>query len=78
MSKSAATPKSFESALGELEGIVEQLEGNTVSLEQALEHYHRGVGLLKYCQETLNKADEKVRILEQGSLLPLPNTEPRG
>lgn len=78
MSKPAATPKSFESALNELEGIVEQLEGNTVSLEQALEHYQRGVGLMKFCQETLDKAEEKVRVLEQGALAPLPDTDSRG
>lgn len=78
MSKPAATPKSFESALNELEGIVEQLEGGTVSLEQALEHYQRGVGLMKFCQETLDKADEKIRVLEEGSLAPLPNTDSGG
>lgn len=78
MSKPAATPKSFESALNELEGIVEQLEGSTVSLEQALAQYQRGVGLLKFCQETLDKAEEMVRVLEQGTLAPLPNAESRG
>ncbi|MBL8445620.1 MAG: exodeoxyribonuclease VII small subunit [Zoogloeaceae bacterium] len=78
MSKPAATPKSFESALNELEGIVEQLEGSTVSLEQALAQYQRGVGLLKFCQETLDKAEEVVRVLEQGALAPLPNAESRG
>lgn len=78
MSKPAATPKSFESALNELEGIVEQLEGSAVSLEQALAQYQRGVGLLKFCQETLDKAEEMVRVLEQGALAPLPNAESRG
>lgn len=77
MSKSATTPKSFESALNELEGIVEELEAGSVSLEQALENYQRGVGLLKFCQGTLDKAEERVRVLEHGTLSPLPNTESR-
>lgn len=74
MSKQAATPKSFEAALTDLEGIVEQLETGSVTLEQALEHYHRGVSLLRFCQETLDRAEQKLSILDQDTLVSLTHS----
>lgn len=71
MTKTAGTPKSFESAITELESIVQQMEGGTITLEQALEHYQRGTGLLKYCQQTLQAAEQRVLQLENERLVPL-------
>lgn len=71
MTKPASSPKSFESAIAELEKIVQEMETGTVSLEQALEHYQRGTGLLKYCQTTLQAAEQRVRQLENGELVAL-------
>jgi len=64
MSKNTATPPSFEAAVGELEEIVRAMETGQISLEQALEHYQRGVGLLRHCQDTLRRAEQRVRQLE--------------
>ncbi len=71
MTKPVSSPKSFESAISELETIVQEMETGTISLEQALERYQRGVGLLKFCQETLQQAEQRVRQLENGQLIPL-------
>lgn len=70
MTKSAktATPKSFESALTELEQVVADMEAGQMPLEQSLTAYQRGMELLKHCQATLSDAQQQVKILEAGSL----------
>ena len=53
----------FEKALDELEKIVEQMERGNSTLEDSLEQFRRAVGLLKDCQLTLKKAEQRVQIL---------------
>lgn len=64
----AKPPASFEAALQELESIVQTLEGGATPLEDSLQAYERGMGLLNYCQATLGQAEQKIRILDHGSL----------
>jgi exodeoxyribonuclease VII small subunit len=54
---------SFGEALQELEGIVGQLEGGQLELEQSLDKYQRGVELLKSLQGKLSDAQQKVTML---------------
>lgn len=68
MPKPATAPKSFEAAVAELEAIVQQMESGNLPLEEALERYQRGIVLLKHCQETLEGAEQRVRILEGDTL----------
>jgi exodeoxyribonuclease VII small subunit len=65
---SATPPASFEAALGELETIVRAMEAGQLPLEASLTSYERGVSLLKYCQETLGAAEQKLQILENSTL----------
>lgn len=67
-SSSAPLPKSFESALAELESIVDSMEGGQLPLEQSIAAYRRGAQLLQYCQATLNEASQQVKLLEAGLL----------
>lgn len=55
--------KSFESSMQELEKLVEKLEENEVPLEDALSLYEKGIGLVKNCQEFLNQAEGKFKVL---------------
>lgn len=71
MAKPSKSPASFEEALAELECIVQAMEGEPLSLEVALERYQRGVALLKSCQDTLARAEERIRVLDGESLRPL-------
>jgi exodeoxyribonuclease VII small subunit len=66
----ASPPASFETALGELETIVKALEGgpNGLPLEESLAAYQRGMTLLRYCQEALLSAEQKIQILEKDTL----------
>jgi exodeoxyribonuclease VII small subunit len=58
----------FESALAELEKIVEAMEEGQMPLEQSLAAYKRGAELLKLCQTQLQDAQQQVKILESGVL----------
>lgn len=51
---------SFEHALGELERILRNLEDGTISLEESLAQYERGVGLLKSCYGQLRDAEQRI------------------
>ncbi len=55
---------SFEKALAELEKLVAQMEGGSLSLEQALASHKRGLELARFCQERLEAAQRQVRVLE--------------
>lgn len=70
MSKSSKTspPKDFESALAELEGLVERMESGQLPLEESLAAYKRGIELTTYCQQKLSAAEQQVKQLEGGSL----------
>ena len=63
--KSAAIPKStkFEDALGELEELIQNLEGGEQSLEESLVQFERGMKLSKFCQQSLTDAEKKIKIL---------------
>ena len=61
-------PPDFESAMAELEEIVERMEGGELSLEDSLAAHKRGLELSKYCQSVLAKAQQQVRILEDNTL----------
>lgn len=74
----SATPSSFESALQELEAIVQAMEAGNAPLEESLAAYERGVALLRHCQETLGAAERKLQILENGVLRDLDANESTG
>lgn len=57
----------FESALQELENLVEQMEKGDMSLEDTLKHFEQGISLTRSCQLALKQAEQKVEILIQKS-----------
>ena len=63
MARKDPTSKKFESALEDLEQLVDQLESGELSLEESLEAFEKGVGLVKYCNQKLNEVEKKVEIL---------------
>ena len=60
--------KNFEAASVELENIVAKMEAGQMPLEDSLAAYKRGIELLQYCQNTLQNAQQQVRILEADML----------
>ena len=53
----------FESALEDLEQVVEQLETGALSLEDSLTAFEKGVGLVKFCNQKLNEVEKKIDFL---------------
>ena len=60
--KKSASPD-FETAMKELEQIVESMENNQLTLEESLKQFERGVELSRICQSNLKKAEQKVEQL---------------
>lgn len=59
----AAGDESFEDALAGLEGVVADLEGGELPLEESLERYEQGVARLKHCHALLKEAQQRVELL---------------
>jgi len=53
----------FETALAELETLVEKMEQGDQSLDESLKQFERGVQLTRSCQQALKDAEQKVQIL---------------
>jgi exodeoxyribonuclease VII small subunit len=65
MTKKTPQEPDFETALRELESLVEKMEQGELSLEDSLNHFERGVILSRTCQQALKSAEQKVEILMQ-------------
>jgi len=53
----------FENSLEALEQLVEKMEHGEMTLEESLAAYERGVGLYRRCQQALEQAELRVRLL---------------
>jgi exodeoxyribonuclease VII small subunit len=53
----------FETAMRDLEQLVERLEHGEMPLEESLAAFERGVMLTRACQTALKEAEQKVEIL---------------
>ena len=63
----------FEEAIAELEDIIDKLEGGepSLTLEESVELYKRGILLSQHCKQKLKKAQQDINILtknENGEL----------
>lgn len=53
----------LEQSLNEITTLIEHMEKDELSLEHSLEHFERGITLIKHCQKILQNAEQKVQIL---------------
>jgi len=64
----------FEDSLAKLEGIVDALEDNDVSLEESVKKFEEGIKLVKDCQRQLQEAELKVnKLMGDGEILDQEN-----
>ena len=61
-------PRTFESALEELETILARMEDGRLPLEESLAAYQRGTELLKYCESRLDAAQARIAVLDGETL----------
>jgi exodeoxyribonuclease VII small subunit len=65
--KPRETEPNFESAMDQLEKIVDQMESGKLPLEELISHYEKGMRLVKICQERLAAAEQKIEIITRNS-----------
>ena len=59
----STNPLDFETALAQLEQLVQKLESGDLSLEASLQEYERGVQLTRVCQNALKQAEQRVQLV---------------
>lgn len=71
--------RTFEQGMAELEGIVKQLEGGSLPLDDSMKAFERGVTLARECETLLSEAKGKVEKLvrDAGGELKAEPFEPR-
>jgi len=57
----------FEEAIEKLDTIVSKLEAGAATLDESLALFEEGVGLVRICNEKLDTAEQKVRILTESA-----------
>lgn len=60
---------SLEQAFEEIEDVIGHLEMEEITLEESFREYNRGMKLLQYCNETIDRVEKRVlKINEDGGL----------
>ncbi|MBW2540202.1 MAG: exodeoxyribonuclease VII small subunit, partial [Deltaproteobacteria bacterium] len=52
----------FEKAMQQLEGIVQELETGDLPLERAIKKFEEGIKLSKFCSEALDETEKRIQI----------------
>ena len=55
--------RTFEQSMSDLDAIVKQMEGGSLSLDDSMKAFERGVGLARECDALLSEAKAKVEKL---------------
>ena len=56
---------SLEEMFSELEGVIEMMERDDLSLERSFDLYNRGMELLKECSKTIGEVEKKVLAMDE-------------
>ena len=56
----------IEDAFERLNGILSKMDEEGVSLEESFRLYEQGMKLIKFCNETIDTVEKKVRVLSAG------------
>ena len=57
--------QTLETVFKELDELIESLEGENVSLEDSFQMYHKGMDLLKVCNEKIHTIEKKMIMLDE-------------
>lgn len=63
MNQTVHEGRNFEESLLQLERTIHELEEGRLSLEEALARYEQGVGLIKFCYQQLQGAEQRILLL---------------
>ena len=67
MAKSSeiSNEQTFETAIGRLENLVEEMEADDLPLERLIVNYEEGIKLVKTCQQKLAEAEKRIEIIQR-------------
>ncbi len=54
---------SIEEAFGQIRELLEEMEAEDAPLEETFENYEKGIGMLRYCSEKIDRVEKKVQKL---------------
>ena len=57
--------QSFEEAMGELEKLVEAMEGGEMGLDEMVAAFERGHKLVKSCNERLGEVERRIEVIRR-------------
>lgn len=75
----ARKPLKFEEAMAKLENIAGAIEQGEIGLEESIDRYEEGMGLIAHCRKILGDAELKIQKLQadsEGRLEPEPFEAP--
>ena len=55
--------QTFEQAIAKLESVSKQLEDPSTSLDNAIFAFEEGISLIRFCKDTLSKAEARISVL---------------
>jgi len=64
-SSEVSSDQTFETAIGRLESLVEDMEREDLPLERLIVNYEEGIKLVKTCQQKLAEAEKKIEIIKR-------------
>lgn len=59
------TEQSLETVFEQLDELLVKLEGDEVSLEESFQMYHKGMELLKVCNDKIDTIEKKMMVLDE-------------
>ena len=57
--------QSLEKTFEQLDELIAKLEGEDISLEESFVLYHKGMDLLKNCNDKIDAVEKKIMILDE-------------
>ncbi len=57
--------QNLEELFGQLEDTIQKMEKEEISLEDSFQLYHKGMDLLKQCNDKIDKVEIKMLILDE-------------
>jgi len=69
MDKSVMDNLTLEETFAGLEEVIQKMERGDVTLEESFQLYHEGMGMLKSCNDKIDKIEKQMMILDEGGNL---------
>lgn len=57
--------KTLDTAMQEIRDLIIDMENPECTLEQSFDYYKKGVELLKFCNESIDRVEKELEILEE-------------